>query len=45
MSLTNLKAYQKWVKDNGEENIFTEILDLTHDELFYLSYAQVNINI
>ena len=40
-----LKAYKEWVKENGEEDTLNGINDLTHDQLFFLSFAQVKIYI
>ncbi|OPL21638.1 membrane 1-like metallo-endopeptidase-like, partial [Mytilus galloprovincialis] len=33
-------AYRKWVKANGEDSILPG-LDLSHDQLFFLNYAQI----
>ena len=35
-----LQAYQKWVAKHGEEQSLPGI-DLTHDQLFFLNYAQI----
>lgn len=35
-----LQAYKKWVKQHGEEPLLPGI-NLTHDQLFFLNYAQV----
>ncbi|XP_037090452.1 neprilysin-1-like [Pollicipes pollicipes] len=34
------RAYRKWVTRNGEEDLLPGI-DLTHDQLFFLNYAQI----
>ncbi|XP_063410745.1 neprilysin-1-like [Mytilus trossulus] len=34
------RAYRKWVKANGEDSILPG-LDLSHDQLFFLNYAQI----
>ncbi|XP_069802980.1 endothelin-converting enzyme 1 isoform X1 [Dendropsophus ebraccatus] len=34
------RAYQNWVKENGEEQVLPS-LDLTNDQLFFVGFAQV----
>lgn len=36
-----LQAYRRWVSTHGEEPHLPG-LDLTHDQLFFLNYAQVS---
>ena len=35
------EAYEKWVEENGEENLLP-LLNLTHRQLFFVSFAQVS---
>ena len=39
---SSFQAYKKWVAQNGEELPLPGI-DLTHDQLFFLNYAQVKL--
>ncbi|KAG8450602.1 hypothetical protein GDO86_003032 [Hymenochirus boettgeri] len=42
----SFRAYQKWIKDarNGKEEMLLPGLDLTNNQLFFLSYAHVRCN-
>ena len=35
-----LQAYKMWEKQNGEESLLPG-LDLSHDQLFFLNFAQI----
>ena len=35
-----LQAYKKWVRHHGEEPLLPG-LNMTHDQLFFLNYAQI----
>jgi len=40
--ISNCQAYQAWVERNGEEPPLPGV-NLTHNQLFFLKYAQVNL--
>ncbi|XP_014258696.1 neprilysin-1-like [Cimex lectularius] len=37
----SFRAYKKWVAQNGEEKRLPGMEDLSHDQLFFLNYAQI----